>query len=532
MSEDDLAGLTAKPLDSIYLSGLLDNISTAQDHLAGNDGTPLLPSLLLPNTVWTPQEKNAFFHALSVYSRFRPDLISHEIKTKSVPEVCNYLSVLQLAASQQETTVPYSQWRQSLPIAVEVSSEWVAMEEETALGVIMQEQDWQRELIAGQRRTELKLLKKAYKVESQGAGPSRPKAELKRDIADTNLRDRQKDFCGSLGSLELTAIDTILREATDSSGSNHIKQSTSVLHTSALQHSAGHAARLEATQTLPFSAAKVANTRNPLNSVQRRSNNSGELSQSSTTKPFQTSSPKQDSTVHLAGLSPVSRRRYQKRLYMRRKRASMSGVTGVDDSLERLKPGRKRVKRSPSPEGGTLYDLELSTSVDRDVEDKESATSVYGTDGFRITQKRYPRAKRTAIDELQDLGLTADELRGLGVDVLNPKGIARMLGLWNKLSGDDSDHGSRISIETIQLLNVHVVWFVKNLVYRAITLREQERALKSETRVWKLSGKAVGGQPNNRVCPHVIFPLISFVIGSHTRAYRKSCFHGGLQRTQ
>jgi len=258
MSEGNSADLVAKPLDSKYLSGLLDNTSAAQDHLAGNDGTPLLPSFLPPNAVWTPREKNVFFHALSVYSRFRPDLISHKIKTKSVPDVCNYISVLQLAASQQEITASHPQWRQNLPIAMEVSPEWVAMEEETAFDIIAREQDWQRELIAEQRRVELKLLKKVFKTELHDMGPSRRKAEVKREIADANLRDRQKDFCDSLGPLELTAVGAILREATDSSGSSQIIQPSSVPHNPALQHSPEHAARLEATQTFPLSATKGA----------------------------------------------------------------------------------------------------------------------------------------------------------------------------------------------------------------------------------------------------------------------------------
>ena len=124
-----------------------------------------------------------------------------------------------------------------------------------------------------------------------------------------------------------------------------------------------------------------------------------------------TSPPKQDSTDLLAGLSPASRRRCQKRLHMRRKRASMSGVTAIDDSLERLKPGRKKVKRSPSPKDGLQCDEDEGGSM--------LAPS--------MTQKRYPRAKRMALNELQDLGLAAEDLRKLGVDVLNPEGVAKML---------------------------------------------------------------------------------------------------------
>ena len=416
MPGDDSADLATKPLDSKYLNGLLDNVKNTQDHLAGNDGTPLSPSFLPPNAVWTSREKETFFHALSIYSRFRPDLVSDEIKTKSVPDVCNYLSVLQLAASQPEATVSYSQWRQNLPIAMEVSPEWVAMEEEAARDVIAREQDWQRKLIAERRRAEVKSLKKHYKTEPHDAGPSQRKAQLKREIADADLRDRQQDFCGSLGALELTAIGATLREATGSSSSSEIKQPPSSPHASVPQDFPEPAAVPEPPQTIPFPATNgTPNTLGADVAVQPIIN---------TSSPFRVD---QGSMAFLAGLSPASRRRYQKRLYMRRKRASTSGVTVIDDSLKRLKPGRKKAKRLPLPEEETPGDLELPTSAACGMENKGGTISVSGTDESSITPKRYPRAKQMAIDELRDLDLNSDGLKGLGLDIVNPEGIAKML---------------------------------------------------------------------------------------------------------
>jgi len=430
MPGDDSTDLATKPLDPKYFNGLLDNINDAQDHLAGNDGTPLSPSFLPPNAIWTPREKDAFFHALSVYSRFRPDLISHEIKTKSVPDVCNYLSVLQLAASQQETTVPDFQRRQNLPIAMEVSPEWIAMEEEAACEVIAREGYWQRELVAERRSSELKSLRKHYKTEPQDVGPSQRRVQLKQEIANAKLRDRRQDFCTSLGSLELSAIGAILREATGSSCSSQINQ-LPAHYTPASQDSSGPAVVPGAPRTLPFPATKgTSNTSdaNPAvqliggisvpfravaempNPARRRSNSNGEPS-----------SLNRDSTALLAELSPTSRRRYQKRLYMRRKRASASGVTTIDDSLERLKPGRKKAKSSPSPEDEIPPDLELLTPALRD------EMSAPGADRSDIAQRRYPCAKRMAIEELRDLDFDADGLRGFGLDIVNPEGIAKML---------------------------------------------------------------------------------------------------------
>jgi hypothetical protein len=131
-------------------------------------------------------------------------------------------------------------------------------------------------------------------------------------------------------------------------------------------------------------------------------------------------SPEQDAVTLLADLSPVSRRRHQKRLHMRRKRASMSGVTAIDDGLEYLKPGRKRAKRFPFPEDKTQGGLEC-------IDEEGDTVSAHKSDGSGPTQKRYPRAKQMAIDELRDLGLAAEDLRRSGVDVLNPEGVAKML---------------------------------------------------------------------------------------------------------
>lgn len=255
MPLDEPADSATKPPDSEYLGCLLDHSNATQHYLNGSDGTPLFPSFLPPSAVWSAREKDAFFHALSIHSRLRPDLISREIKTKSVQDVCSYLSVLHTAASRQETTLPYLQRRQNLPIAIEASSEWIAMEEEKAADLIMREQDWQCELTAERRRAEIKLLKKASRAEPHDMGPSQRKAALKQQIADADLRARREDFCGSLGFPELAAIGTILCEATDLSGSSQIKP---VLRAPTLQHSTGHVARPEATQTLPFSATNGA----------------------------------------------------------------------------------------------------------------------------------------------------------------------------------------------------------------------------------------------------------------------------------
>ena len=149
---------------------------------------------------------------------------------------------------------------------MEVSPEWIAMEEEAACEVITREQDWQRELLAERRRAELKSLRKHYKTEPHGVGPSQRRIQLKQEIVNAKLRDRRQDFCGSLGSLELSVIGAILREATGSSGSSHIKQ-PSPLYTPAPQDPLESAAVPETPETLPSSATKRTSNTSYANSV-------------------------------------------------------------------------------------------------------------------------------------------------------------------------------------------------------------------------------------------------------------------------
>ena len=63
--------------------------------------------------------------------------------------------------------------------------------------------------------------------------------------------------------------------------------------------------------------------------------------------------------------------------------------------------------------------------------------------------------------------------------------------MYNLLSDVPSSTSSEISADAIQFLQAHVVQFVTELVHRAIVFREQERAMKEHTKVWKINPKEV-----------------------------------------
>jgi hypothetical protein len=67
------------------------DVELDSDKDPSDDGKPFDP---FTATSWTDVEKDAFFHAVAVYSRLRPDLIAASIKTKNMYDVCLYMRCL------------------------------------------------------------------------------------------------------------------------------------------------------------------------------------------------------------------------------------------------------------------------------------------------------------------------------------------------------------------------------------------------------------------------------------------------------
>lgn len=104
---------------------------SVQSHLKGrlNNDEPLLPSYLPPTSYWTAEEKDLFFHGLSIYSRLRPDLIAAHINTKNTIEVCLYLHCLQAAATENRDVISEETWMPINHPAMELSEKWIRHEE-------------------------------------------------------------------------------------------------------------------------------------------------------------------------------------------------------------------------------------------------------------------------------------------------------------------------------------------------------------------------------------------------------------------
>ncbi|KAK1231686.1 hypothetical protein PQX77_005172 [Marasmius sp. AFHP31] len=366
-----------------YHNELQEHISAFRKHLAGEGDKPFSSSIIEPSGYWTPSEKERFFHSLSVNTRFRPDLIALDVKSKNVTDVCIYLDVLEEASSQAESI------RDELDIAITVANSWIKAEEE-----------------------------EAERLEDLSQKTSSGEAE----------RLEQEEALSVLDVQRMKLVDRILQEAHG--------PTTNIEDASLSQPRSG----------TPLSQSHV--EQEPNLDIDQPEPSQYQPSSSLTIA----QSPAPDPEVPL---SPASRRRLLKRLYMRRKRADQSGNT-VDTSTGKLQPGRKgrRAKKS-TLDGGESEDM----GIEGETDEAE----------FRKLE-----------EEWKHLGIDDDALlsRDLGLFHLGALG-----NLMRKSSPPD-DVPSSISATTIQTLDAIVKNFVTDVIHLSIVLREEELRFKGQSKVW------------------------------------------------
>ncbi len=127
------------------------HLGRIQDHLGGVSKQYASVSSLIGGVLWTSVEKDAFFHALSIYTRYRTDLIAGCIGTKNQVEVLEYLALLEEGSRRHEPEVPH---RPGLPFAHEVSDAWASWEEQNAAQLQANEEIWTAQAETNLERTQ------------------------------------------------------------------------------------------------------------------------------------------------------------------------------------------------------------------------------------------------------------------------------------------------------------------------------------------------------------------------------------------
>jgi hypothetical protein len=400
--------------DSSYLSGYRSHLTDTQAHLLDipttdddddDDGQTNDPSL-----VWSPEEKSRLFHALAVHSRWRLDLVTACVHTKSIVDVSLYVECLRQAAAALDagTWKPENESendvenendnqdadsdvveergsslnmslaataaarRRALPCAMMMPRTWVRWEEKQANLLAYVEPLWEAAAVHRARQAE---------AETEAGG----------DISREERWEHEDTFA-RLGERHLRVIDSVIREAEEAEA-----------------WTAGRKRKRE-----------EEDEREDVNEDDETSD---------------------ANTPDLTLLSPQARRRYQKRLYMRRKRASMTG-TAVVEKLARLKPGRQfrpraeRLKelkeKKRRKERGCVSESEDGSKEDDIARNHErQPTDEHSTDDsdppVRLPNEGGISTSHRIRCEFIRMGDKGDVLRKQGYGLLHMGGIARAM---------------------------------------------------------------------------------------------------------
>ncbi|KLO18665.1 hypothetical protein SCHPADRAFT_993334 [Schizopora paradoxa] len=457
-----------------YLKILQEHVDSTYDHLQGFNPSAGIPfaSYYAHRSFWTSEEKDIFFHGLAVHSKLRPDLIAADLPNKTAVDVLLFLDLLEKASKEERGRFS----RKSFAPALETSGKWTEWEEEQARRISINQPFWEDRRRRKERARSVRAEWPSYEPSkrrrlSGNAAQEDEKPFLDRMHAQWNKEDYLKD----LSVLHLRAIDHILRESEEpvilEAGKYTIEdiKEEDGLEGQSLVDPCIDPSLLE-------TPAKQ-NIEKPVVPVE-----------DGPTGDRQTLSPVVDDEENVEdprALSPRSRRRYRKRLYMRRKRATLNGAA-PSTAVTRLKPGRKTSKNAV---------ITLPDPVDEDDEnngENEEALNASGLiEGAFVTSQGAggvtPHYK--IIQELNELGVNASTLAEDRLGLFHLTNIGKLMEIYASLdaSSTSSDIGSCISASTIQLLHALVTHFVTNAIGMSISMREQEQASKGHTKVWRMN---------------------------------------------
>ncbi|KAI0290354.1 hypothetical protein BC826DRAFT_1187348 [Russula brevipes] len=476
--ESKPSSLAVADNSDLYLTEhLAAHLAATRHHLTGAPEPPeppYAPSFHPPTGYWSSAEKALFFRALSVHSRLRPDLLAASVGTKSTADVAVYLSLLREGAAAATGTIA----RDQRPAAHEVSAALVALEDQLAARVCAAEPARVREELGDARAEAERAMKNGMRVRrgegGEGKGVARDRegqdarrAAFERWRGERELGWAREDVLARLDVVGLQVLDRILR----------LDEERRVEGGSGDEHEDGGEEYEDEGED--DRARQRRSAAGPSTTLLRAASLSSIAGESHATTPPPSSPPapiyisdddKDDGGPIPPNLSPISRRRIHKRLYMRRKRAEASGAVAQLDPA-RLKPGRKA--------SATSRYKQPHHNGDSDSENpKQPARG--DTRPYKIQR------------ELERLGIGADYLRANGLDLFHLGALGRLMRLYPRLDASrPAGFAESLAAETIQMLHTLVVQFTRDLVRRAIALRDLDFALCAHTKVWGLGERVV-----------------------------------------
>jgi hypothetical protein len=412
--ESKPSSLAVADNSDLYLTEhLAAHLVATRHHLTGAPEPPeppYAPSFHPPTGYWSSAEKALFFRALSAHSRLRPDLIAASIGTKSTADVAVYLSLLREGAAAATATTGMIA-RDQRPAAHEVSAALIALEDQLATCVCAAEPSRVREELGDARAEAERAVKNGMRLRRGEGGKGKSlardregqearRAAFEQWRGEHELGWAREDVLARLDVVGLQVLDRILRldEERRAEGGSGDEE--------------GEAEYEDEDEDEDDGARQRRSAAGPSTTLLRAASLSSIAGESHATTPPPSSPPapisdddKDDGGPIPPNLSPISRRRVYKRLYMRRKRAEASGGAAQLDP-SRLKPGRKA--------SATSRYKQPHRNGDSDSENpKQPARG--DTRPYKIQR------------ELERLGIGADYLHANGLDLFHLGALGRLM---------------------------------------------------------------------------------------------------------
>ncbi|VDC04944.1 unnamed protein product [Peniophora sp. CBMAI 1063] len=474
-----------------------------------------------PATYWSPSEKALFFRALASCSRLRPDLIAERIRTKTTAEVEACISLLDsaLQSTPEEELLP----RAKFPLAHEAPQELIEYEESQAAMCMEYEAEYAEEMVAETRREEEREWRKEKGI---GTRVGRPKKGGTRETAQEK-RDREMEKEHRADIAEWRAEREPFWEAEDALRNMDIVQLGALDRLIKRGERQGPLDNVEAEDgvIVPDLLPGQRATSDPRGSQQPSAGQSEEDAVAGpSSQPSRPTTPAPASTSALAtpsavddeedpaNLSPASKSRLRKRLWMRRKRAAARGEV-ADMSRTLLKPGKKakgasvKTKKGSKGKGKIEADSDDDGEEDED-EDEEAADAEDDLDGdgeekekeelggakkrsWAERRKKGHRGGQTRPykfeSTLLSVGLDGAALRERGLGgLLSYGGLGKLSRIYTSLEFTSHNSPPKFSGEFLRYLEALVRVFARRVIGMAIRVRELDFALKGHTKVWRL----------------------------------------------
>ncbi|KAG1753220.1 hypothetical protein EDB19DRAFT_1627296 [Suillus lakei] len=422
-------------------------------------------------STWSQSEVDVFFHAVSVYSRWRPDLIADAVKTKGEVEVVEFLITLDSCARSRATET--GAILSTAPAAIEVSDEWVVAEEAMAAALTVEEDHGELQELEALRRKRVRDAK-----------------------ADMIPRGKRRRVTVEVGEDELIAC-----EDSDRDGFEDESMSVEVI-TGKTRFEKWHTRKI-ATWKQDDLLKKLEDMHLQVLDAMLREDEEAQKEKSlSREGSADVISQDPDTRIDLKALSPTSRRRHTKRLYMRRKRAQLRGEDVVPVTLTRMKPGRKGKEKAAKVveetekeellSSGTKYiGNGATTTPDLTEPDSEADDDDLWDTGKATTKKHINVGGKTRYQKIrfdfENAGINASYLGEHGMDLFHLGRLGKLMGMYKSLKQcpEDDVGATFISPESIQYLQALVVAFTTNVIHRATMWKEQANELKGQKKVWK-----------------------------------------------